>query len=67
MVNKMAYGPRVPMTPVHFPLVQNTFPIINTKSYLDSPQWDYKRLKGFGRVRQAISWCSISRPAIPWR
>ena len=28
-VNKMAYGPRVPMTPVHFPLVQNTFPIIN--------------------------------------
>ena len=50
MVNKMAYGPRVPMTPVHFPLVQNTFPIINTKSYLDSPQWDYKRLKGFGQV-----------------
>ena len=37
-VNKMAYGPRVPMTPIHFPLVQNTFPIINTKSYLDNPQ-----------------------------
>ena len=51
MVNKMAYGPRVPMTPVHFPLVQNTFPIINTKSYLDSPQWAYKRLKGFGQVQ----------------
>ncbi|MBQ9077212.1 MAG: signal peptidase I [Muribaculaceae bacterium] len=49
-VNKMAYGPRVPMTPIHFPLVQNTFPIINTKSYLDSPQWEYHRLKGFGEV-----------------
>lgn len=49
-VNKMAYGPRVPMTPVHFPLVQNTLPIVNTKSYLDWPQWKYHRLKGFGNV-----------------
>lgn len=50
VVNKTAYGPRVPMTPVHFPLVQNTFPIINTKSYLDTPQWSYRRLKGLGNV-----------------
>lgn len=50
-VNKMAYGPRVPMTPVHFPLVQNTFPVINTKSYLEHPQWSYKRLRGFGKVQ----------------
>lgn len=50
-VNKMAYGPRVPMTPVHFPLVQNTFPILNTKSYLEWPQWRYRRLKGFGNVK----------------
>lgn len=51
-VNKMSYGPRVPMTPVHFPLVQNTFPILNTKSYLDWPQWDYHRLKGLGNVQR---------------
>ncbi|MDE6358969.1 MAG: S26 family signal peptidase, partial [Duncaniella sp.] len=51
-VNKMAYGPRVPNTPVHFPLVQNTFPIINTKSYLDNPQWKYHRLAGLGKVRR---------------
>ncbi len=50
-VNKMAYGPRVPMTPVHFPLVQNTFPIINTKSYVEWPNWKYHRLKGFGNVK----------------
>lgn len=51
-VNKMSYGPRVPTTPVHFPLVQNTFPIINTKSYLDYPQWKYHRLKGLGSVER---------------
>lgn len=49
-VNKTAYGPRVPMTPVHFPLVQNTLPIVNTKSYLDNPQWKYHRLKGMGSI-----------------
>lgn len=44
-VNKTAYGPRVPMTPVHFPLVQNTLPG-GMKSYLEKPQWEYHRLKG---------------------
>jgi signal peptidase I len=50
-VNKMAYGPRVPMTPVHFPLVQNTLPFLNCKSYLDKPQWEYHRLRGMGSVQ----------------
>lgn len=50
-VNKMAYGPRVPMTPVHFPLVQNTLPLVNSKSYLDNPQWKYHRLKGYDTVK----------------
>lgn len=50
-VNKMAYGPRVPMTPVHFPLVQNTLPIVNTRSYLEQPQWKYHRLKGYDTVK----------------
>ncbi len=49
-VNKMAYGPRVPMTPLHFPLVQNTMPVIGTKSYFERPQWKYHRLKGMGSV-----------------
>ncbi len=51
-VNKMSYGPRVPVTPVHFPLVQNTFPIINTKSYTDWPRWKYHRLAGLGTVQR---------------
>ncbi len=49
-VNKMVYGPRVPMTPVHFPLVHNTLPLINTKSYLDNPSIEYRRLKGLRNV-----------------
>ena len=50
-VNKMSYGPRVPMTPIHFPLVQNTMPILNTKSYIEWPQWSYHRLEGLGSVK----------------
>lgn len=49
-VNKMTYGPRVPMTPVHFPLVHNTLPVINTKSYLEHPSLEYHRLKGFRNI-----------------
>ena len=49
-VNKITYGPRVPMTPIHFPLVHNTLPIINTKSYLDNPSVSYRRLKGLRSV-----------------
>lgn len=51
-VNKMCYGPRVPQTPLHFPLCQNTFPIINTKSYFDKPQLEYHRLKGFRDIER---------------
>jgi len=52
MVNKLSYGPRIPNTPLSFPLVQNTFPIINTKSYIEWPRWGYKRLKGLGQVKR---------------
>lgn len=51
-VSKLSYGPRVPNTPLSFPLVQNTLPIVNTKSYLDWPEWRYKRVKGFGKVKR---------------
>lgn len=51
-VSKLSYGPRVPNTPLSFPLVQNTLPILNTKSYLDWPEWGYKRVKGLGKVKR---------------
>ncbi len=49
-VSKLSYGPRIPKTPLTMPLTQHTLPIVNTKSYLDWPHWDYRRVKGFGNV-----------------
>ena len=49
-VNKFVYGPRVPMTPVHFPLVHNT--LFGHNSYLDSPSVEYRRLKGLRNVEE---------------
>lgn len=50
-VSKMSYGPRVPNTPLSLPLTQHTLPIFNTKSYLEWPHWEYKRVPGFGQVQ----------------
>lgn len=51
-VSKVSYGPRMPNAPIFFPLVQNTFPITNTKSYAEWPMWGYKRLAGLGQVQR---------------
>ena len=51
-VNKVTYGPRVPQTPLHFPLAQNTLPILNCKSYIETPQLPYHRLKGLRNVER---------------
>ena len=51
-VNKVTYGPRVPQTPLHFPLAQNMLPILNCKSYIEHPQLDYHRLKGLRNVER---------------
>ena len=50
-VSKMSYGPRIPQTPLTMPLTQHTLPIFNTKSYIEWPQWDYRRVKGLGKVQ----------------
>ena len=50
-VSKMSYGPRVPNTPLSMPLAQHTLPVFNTKSYIERPQWKYKRVPGFGKVK----------------
>lgn len=50
-VSKVSYGPRIPETPLTMPLTQHTMPIINTKSYIEWPQWDYRRVKGLGKVK----------------
>lgn len=50
-VSKVAYGPRMPNTPLAFPFTQNTMPVTKGKSWSDLVHWPYKRLSGFGKVR----------------
>ena len=51
-VNKLAYGPKVPVTPLSYPLVHNTVPWINVKSYTTLEKGSYTRLPGFGSIQR---------------
>lgn len=51
LVSKLSYGPRIPQTPLTMPLTQHTLPILNCRSYLEWPQWEYRRVKGLGDVQ----------------
>lgn len=53
-VSKVTYGPRMPNTPLSFPLVHNTMPLSITgrNSYSEAIQWPYKRLAGFRNVER---------------
>jgi signal peptidase I len=51
-VSKLAYGPRVPHTPIAFPFTQNRMPLINKESYVTWIQWKYKRLAGLTHVKR---------------
>ena len=42
-VSKMAYGPRIPNTPIAMPFVHHTIPFINTKSYVEWIHIPYTR------------------------
>jgi len=50
-VSKVSYGPRIPETPLTMPLTQHTLPVIECKSYIPWPHWDYRRVKGLGNVQ----------------
>ena len=53
LVNKVTYGPRVPMTPLSFPFVHNTMPLNDTKSSFSTCwQRDYRRLRGLESVER---------------
>lgn len=52
-VSKVAYGPKLPNTPLSFPFVHQSMPLTNHKvnSYLEWIKRPYKRLAGFGEVK----------------
>lgn len=51
-VSKIVYGPRVPQTPLHFPLAQHTMPLTGGKSYIEDPQLPYHRLPGMRSIER---------------
>ena len=52
-VSKAAYGPKMPNTPLAFPLVHHTLPFSQTKkSFVEWIKWPYHRLAGFGKVER---------------
>lgn len=51
-VNKLAYGPKVPVTPLSYPLVHNTAPWVNIKSYTQLETLKYTRLPGFTDIHR---------------
>lgn len=51
-VNKLAYGAKIPQTPIAFPFAHHTLPFTaSTKSYLEWIKLPYLRLPGFGKPK----------------
>jgi signal peptidase I len=52
-VSKVAYGPKMPNTPLSVPFTHHTLPMTkNTKAYSELIKCDYKRIGGFGDVER---------------
>jgi signal peptidase I len=51
-VSKFHYGARAPMTPLSFPMVHDTIPLIKAKSYIKDLQIPYFRLPGFQKIKR---------------
>lgn len=51
-VSKVKYGPKIPETPLSFPLVHNVMPITGGNSYSELIKNDYRRLKGFTSLKR---------------
>jgi signal peptidase I len=51
-VSKFHYGARTPMTPIAAPMVHDTLPLLNVKSYLKFPQLPYFRFFAMQEVNR---------------
>ncbi|MEI6854007.1 MAG: signal peptidase I [Bacteroidota bacterium] len=51
-VDKVSFGPRIPMTPLSFPFAHHTLPLTkDTKSYLEWIKLNYYRFPGFTKIK----------------
>ena len=52
-VSKVAYGPKLPNTPLAVPFTHNTLPFTQkTKAYSEAIQWPYKRIAGTTEIKR---------------
>ena len=51
-VSKFHYGARAPMTPISFPMVHDTIPVVKAKSYFKNLQIPYFRFPGFQKIKR---------------
>ncbi len=51
-VSKIAYGPRLPITPLSIPFMQHTIPGTNLNSFTDVIKWPYKRIAGLTKINR---------------
>jgi signal peptidase I len=51
-VSKFHYGARTPMTPITAPMVHDTLPLLNVKSYTKWPQLPYFRFPGLQNIER---------------
>lgn len=51
-VSKFHYGSRIPTTPLAFPMVHDTLPLLKIRSYLKQPQLPYLRLPKFQKIKR---------------
>lgn len=52
-VSKVAYGPKLPNTPLSIPFTHHTLPFTrSTKAYSEAVQWPYKRIGGLGKIKR---------------
>ena len=49
-VNKLSYGPRIPVSPIAFPFAGNALPMFYVNSYWDGFLLPYLRLPGFEKI-----------------
>jgi signal peptidase I len=51
-VSKVAYGPRIPQTPLAIPFMQHTIPGTYNKSFVEWIKLPYKRLDGWTKIKR---------------
>ena len=51
-VSKFHYGARIPSTTIAFPMVHDTLPLVNSRSYFNKPQLPYLRLPRIQKIKR---------------